>query len=734
MKSAKQNLHVIDISSEVRGRKEADIPLTISAGRKIRALGKGNLLNDLRRPTQIENLRKLTQIENLRKPTQIENQEIGKKVGKTQLINKLNFVNFQDGTILINLKHDQYDKEISLNATPQPCNSDTVECLWVDDKNVRKIIQSYEFRNLLIPNSQKLLKVVPELLRMDEKGISFLLPDSGTEITSRKARRYACQGICAQLIQNSSVFSGTLMDFNGYSFNVKLKAVPPQTFEWLNPVHSANIILSDGAVTIYSGECKIIRYFQGLNTRNFILKPLKQEIQRFKQKEYRSERYKLTPSPNITFQHPFTKRRVDLKVVDLSGSGFSVEEDERRTALLPGMILPELSLNFSDYYKIKCSAQVVFRKPVVESNGDEWIKSGVALLDMDIQDHLKLIALLHQTKNKNSYICNHVDLDALWNFFFETGFIYPDKYAEIQENKKQIKETYAKIYTRTPHIARHFIYQDKGTIYGHMAMIRFYENAWMIHHHAARKSSAKKAGLIVLDQIVRMINDSHRLYSLHMDYVLCYFRPDNKFPSRVFGGAAKSIKDPKGCSLDGFACFHVNNRSRSTPDLPDSWRISETQPDDLQELADFYEHTSGGLMLEALDLKPEKMNCNDLSNEYRQLGLTRARHLYSLKKDGQLKAVLVANLSDIGLNLSDITNCIKVIVTNKAEFSAGILRAAISKVADITGKEDFPTLLYPAAFADEQKISYEKIYNLWVLSLQYSDPFYNYLGRLLRFI
>jgi hypothetical protein len=219
-----------------------------------------------------------------------------------------------------------------------------------------------------------------------------------------------------------------------------------------------------------------------------------------------------------------------------------------------------------------------------------------------------------------------------------------------------------------------------------------------------------------------------------MDYVLCYYRPDNKFPSRVFGGAVKSIKDSKGCSLDGFACFHYNKQSRSTPDLPDSWRISETRPEDLQELADFYEHTSGGLMLEAMDLKPEKMNCNDLSKEYRQLDLTRMRHLYSLKKNGQLKAVLLANLSDIGLNLSDITNCVKIFVTEKAELSAAILQAAISKVADITGKEGFPILLYPAAIADEQEISYERIYNLWVLNLQYSDPYFKYLGRLLRFI
>ncbi len=664
----------------------------------------------------------------------VESGNTGKRVNRIQLINKLNFINFQDGTILINLKHRQYEKEIFLKATPQPCTCEFINCLWSDSNSIERIIKSYDFVGFVIPNGRKLVKVEPELLKIDETGICLLLPESGTEITARKVRRYDCRGISVQLIQNSSVFSGSLKDFNGYSFNVNLRAVPPQTFDWLNPGYPANIVLMDGAVTLYSGECEIIRYFQDANSRNYILRPLKQEIQRFKQKEYRSERYKLNPSPSITFQHPFTKKRVDLKVVDLSGSGFSVEEDECKTALLPGMILPELSISFADNHRIKCSAQVVFRKLIEESDGEKWIKSGLALLDMDIQDHLKLIALLHQTKNKNSYICNHVDLDSLWNFFFETGFIYPGKYAAIQKKKKQIKATYAKIYTHNPHIARHFIYQDKGTIYGHMAMIRFYENAWMIHHHAARKSSANKAGLVVLDQIGRMINDSHRLYSLHMDYMMCYYRPDNKFPSRVFGGAAKSIKDPRGCSLDGFAYFNFSSKGRSTPELPEGWQITKTQPEDLQELVDYYEHTSGGLMLDAIDLKPEKLDCETLSAEYRELGLTRSRHLYSLKESGQLKAILVGILSDVGLNLSDITNCVKAFVTSAEGFSGDILQAAVSKVAALTGKQDFPVLLYPAKLADEKQISYDKIYNLWVCSLQYSDAYFRYLGRLLRFI
>jgi hypothetical protein len=43
-------------------------------------------------------------------------------------------------------------------------------------------------------------------------------------------------------------------------------------------------------------------------------------------------------------------------------------------------------------------------------------------------------------------------------------------------------------------------------------------------------------------------------------------------------------------------------------------------------------------------------------------------------------------------------------------------------------------LLYPAAYADDHHIEYEKIYNLWVCSLQYSDEYFRYLKRLLRFV
>ena len=657
-----------------------------------------------------------------------------KPVSKNQLINKLNFINFQDSTILINLKHRNYHTPLTLLARPQPCLGDDLDCSWVKSEKDLQALDLYEFQNILIPDGQNLISLEPDLIHMDKKVIHLLLPDHGIEVSSRTVRRHASKGIAAQLIQNSTIFSGTLVDFNACSFKIELKAAPPQTFEWINSEASVNLILSDHKETYYSGECKIIRQTANRSMRVYILKPLVYQIQRFKHKEFRSQRYQLTPSPNVLFRHPFINKMFDLKVVDLSGSGFAVEENQNNSVLLPGMILPELELSFANSFTIKCRAQVVYRKSIEAEKEGNCVKCGVALLDINIQDHAKLISILQQTKNKNSYFCNRVSLDELWNFFFETGFIYPDKYEHIEKNKHQIKATYEKLYNNDSNITRHFIYQDKGRIMGHMAMLRYYKKTWLIHHHAARKSALNKAGLIVLDQIGRMGNNSHRLDSLHMDYLICYYRPENKFPSRVFGGAANSIHDPKGCSIDTFAYYHHRCNLTQVASLPESWQLTQVTEVDLLELENFYQHVSGGLMLDATDLKPNRLSIDRLSEEYERLGLKRDRQLFALRQENQLKAIVMVNLTDLGLNLSDLTNCIKIFIIDSQALSANILTATLDALAAKFKKTNIPALLYPAEYADEQAIAYEKHYNLWAFSLQFSDQYFKYINRLLRFL
>jgi hypothetical protein len=716
MEPAKKNLQLIDSSIEISKQstqfvtKETDAQARVNDHEKI----------------------EISKI--IPRETGDKEQQAGEKVAKTLLINKLNYVNFQDGTLLVNFKHRKYQKTNTLLAKPQPCLGDSLDCLWTESVVLHHIQHSYEFQNFLLADGNKLLLVEPEVIRMDNEGISLQLPDLCYEVSSRSTTRHLCEGVTVQLIQNSSLFTGKLLDFNASALRVELTAVTPQTFDWITTKNPVNIILSNEREILYSGECNILRKTNGQQTRTYILEPLKYEIQRFKNKEYRSFRYELTPSPNMLFRHPFTNSMFDLKVIDLSGLGFAVEEDEDKAVLLPGMILPKVELNFANSFKISCKAQVVYRKLVEEENDEKWVKCGLALLDIDSHDHVKLLSLLHQSKDRDSYICNKVNMDELWDFLFETGFIYPHKYAFIQKNKKEIKKTYEKLYTQNPHIARHFIYQKRGRIMGHMAMVRFYNKTWLIHHHAARKSALNKAGLVVLDQVGRLGNASHNLLSLHMDHLMCYFRPENKFPSRVFGGAARSINDPNGCSIDTFAYFHHQKKSGIRQVLPPAWQLTETHVDDLRELDSFYQYHSGGIMIEALDLKPGQVSIDNLAREYNGLGLTRGRQLYSLRENGQLRAVAMVNIADLGLNLSDLTNCIKVFVLDGNSLPKDIFYSVISTVAETMLQEEIPVLLFPAVYADDQHIEYEKHYNLWVINLQFTDPYFKYLNRLLRFV
>jgi len=677
----------------------------------------------------MESARKILQF--VRPGTIIEfPQDNEKEINKRKLINRLNYLNFQDGSLLVNFKHTKFSRTVSLEAKPLPCQDDLLECLWVEPSEVLQKIRSSNFENIFVIDGHKLVVVAPTVLELTERGVSFRLPETCREVSYRKVRRHLCEGTSARLMQNSALFDGSLLDFNAVSFRVEVLATPPQTFQWLDPDLPVNVIFSNDTGAHYSGECRIIKQNSGQKLRTFVLEPLSQQKPRFKPKNYRSTRQELVPSPNVRFIHPFTGKQVDLKVIDLSGGGFSVEEDASNSVLLPGMIIDSIELSFANSFSTSCQVQVVYRRVAEEDQNS--VSCGLTILDMDIQDHVKLLSLIYQANDKNSYLCNMVDMDQLWQFFFETGFIYPEKYSYIKANKEKYRELYLKLYTQNPRIARHFIYQKNGTILGHMATVRFYENSWLIHHHAASKVESNHAGLVVLNQITRFNNDSHRLYSIHMNYVFCYYRPENRFPHKAFGGIARHLKNPKACSLDEMAYLHVPREFNSLQRMSDAWGLTPTIRADLQELESYYEDISGGLMIEALDLEPSMLEGGEIYREYESIGFKRERQLFSLKLNGSLVAVFMINFSDIGLNMSDLTNCVHVFVLDPDELSRDTLSLALSILFIRFDQESMPVLIFPLSYAQSQQISYERTYTLWVMSMLHTDTGFVYLDRLLK--
>jgi hypothetical protein len=657
--------------------------------------------------------------------SQLEN---GKKLSKKFLVNSLNYVNFQDDTILINLKHIKYGSIVSLQAKPQPCLENTLDCLWVRTEGIAQKLSSYRFLNFLINNGQKMILVKADVKEISKERISLNLPETCYEISLRQIKRHPCEGIRVELLQNGVLFPGILRDFSPVSFSIEISADPPLSFQLINPESTVHIIFKNKGGVFYSGACKIIRQTLGQKIRTLVLEPVNDKLCRFKHKEYRSLRHKLSPSPTVIFVHPLTGKTVTLEVIDLSGSGFSVEEYAMNSVLLPGMIIPDLFIEIAHDFRIRCKAQVVYRSVYQTYENEMYAKCGIAILDMDIQNQVRLSSLLHHVTNRNSYVCGTVDLDALWEFFFRAGTIYPQRYAFIHANKEKFRETYEKLYIHSPAIARHFIYQDRGIIQGHISVLHFYENTWLIHQLASG-AIYNKAGLVVLDQIARYINDFYSLYSTHMSFIVCYFRQTTKFSNRVFKGFTDYLNKPKGCSIDLLAYFHFSESLEQ--ELPREWTLSSIQPDDLFELQGFYEHNSGGLMLHALDLEPGMIDSTDLNQEYQRFGFKRQRRIFSLKKDGLLKAIIMVTVSDIGLDMSNLTNCIHVIILDAEDLTRNILYASLSHLSQYYEQARIPVLIYPLNYAESQSIACEKIYNLWTISTQYTDHYLRYMENLI---
>ncbi|RII26945.1 MAG: pilus assembly protein PilZ [Geobacter sp.] len=663
---------------------------------------------------------------------QVDSLAHDKTVNKRYLVNKLNFLNFQDQTILVSFRHARYDNTMSFRAKPLPCAGEHLECTWEDSSDIEQMLNMYRFEYLLITDGHKLLLVNAQVISMNSAGITLLLPANCREYKNRRIKRHPCIGITTQFSQNSTLFHGSLIDFTPVSFLVDGSTESPQAVRWAMVDSRVNLHLYAGTEILYTGECIITRESrkQEDGRRRFVLRPATSSIQLIKPKQYRNKRQELVPSPNMVFRHPLIGSTVNLKVADLSGSGFSVEESVETSILLPGMIIPGIELSFAHGLSISCKAQVVSRN-LVENEGEEVVKCGLAILDMDIHEHVKLLSILHQAEDKNSYVCTDVDMNALWDFFFETGFIYPEKYAYFQANKEQIKQTYDKLYGQNPHIARHFIHLERGKILGHMAMVRFYEDSWLIHHHAARKSVSAKAGLKVLNQVGQYLNELQNLHFTRLHFVYCYFRPENRFPNRVFGEFARQLNNPRGCSLDKFAYLHYRGKSIDDGTIPEPWKLAEANSFDFAELGSFYAFVSGGLMIDAFDLHPGFACQDEVAKEYRKLGFKKEKHYYALRKEGTLKAMIMANCTDAGFNMANLTNCAIFIALDET-IPADILGLALGQVSELYDEEEMPVLIYPFSFVEERDLQYEKVYMLWILDLHYSDDYFRFCDGLFK--
>ncbi|MBE0558276.1 MAG: hypothetical protein IH628_13675 [Proteobacteria bacterium] len=109
-----------------------------------------------------------------------------------------------------------------------------------------------------------------------------------------------------------------------------------------------------------------------------------------------------------------------------------------------------------------------------------------------------------------------------------------------------------------------------------------------------------------------------------------------------------------------------------------------------------------------------------------------------MTQEQALKAVFIVNHSSPGLNLSELLNSIKVIITAPAGLPWPVMATALARLTPEFKAESVPLLIYPANYPASQGLTVEKQYLLWILDTQYGKEYLEYMEKktkiTLRFI
>lgn len=628
-----------------------------------------------------------------------------KHLPRQKLINKLNYLNFTDGMIAIIFRHRQGHHDILIQARPQPCAEDDLTCFLVLD-DTDPDLADYQPLFLMIDDGLGTMIAPIQSSSLHKQILTLKLPEEFTIKTQRSAKRHSCRDIACEVVTDDFTHSGTLIDFTPNAFSIRLTDYHDD--QKLKHPETARVNLSHNNIKLFSGSCRLMR--NNLNTpdRKVVYQPLDQDIHLFAQRQTRNPRRQIAPSFTISFQHPLSTERVLRDIFDVSTSGFSIRENIAEQTLMVGMIIPELLISYAGVVQMKCSAQVLYRREDLENN---CVQCGLAITDMDVQSFSRFNHLVGAHLDANARVSTTVDMDALWEFFFDTGFIYGEKYRHLYPYRDSFKETYRKLYQDNPDIARHFTYEKNGKIYGHIAMVHAYEPSWVIHHFSAKPLESKVPGMLILRQIFHYLSGCYRFHSHAMNYVMTYYRPDNRFVDKIFGGFARELNNPAGSSLDLFSYLHFDRSSTSQP-LPDGFILRQCLPDDFKIFKSFYERVSGGLLFESF--RPD-LQAEQLKESFLHAGFKRNCQTYCLCREDKHLAFFIVNQSDLGLNLSDLLNGIKVFIIDNNTLKWPVIQSVLRTLGHAYTTDHIPILTFPASYLPQQGVDVSKQYQLWIM-------------------
>lgn len=415
-------------------------------------------------------------------------------------------------------------------------------------------------------------------------------------------------------------------------------------------------------------------------------------------------------------EHPFFPgRRIEGQVFEVSAAGMSCLLEKTSFPIIPGMRFTNCNLQLPH----KPSREFMFEVAHVDFRSDGAInqfKLGGEFVSAPIELVKDISSYSQEVAGGVIKDVSDEDFDLLWEFMFETNFIYQNKRRQIQSKSKEILETYHRLLAVENSVVKKIVFKEDQEIRGHVSAIRFFDHCWVIQHLNALKASGASAAQAMISGIVNFFYDARANANTETFYVMSFYRPDNLYPAILFGESCRRINDPLKSTYFDLAFGNYN--SPTEKNLPFLDKVLTDSPAAYIDLSNLLIRNNMIAFMRAVGLGMATTPDLKIQPKYMELGLFRERHLLSLSHENESVYALV-EMASPGLNLSELTNAVYLFTEGLNEDNLKTLSETILEKAHQTyfaPREMSPCVLQRVGEQRASTVEWSKIYTCWITS------------------
>jgi hypothetical protein len=420
---------------------------------------------------------------------------------------------------------------------------------------------------------------------------------------------------------------------------------------------------------------------------------------------------------------PLLPAPIVREVLDIGGSGFAFAMDARCDILPPGALL-DVTFRVQDH-ELRCRGAV----RSISRDGAGGARCGVELIHLDARDRIRLADLLMRTRFPGLDDASKLSFDETWGFFVRSKFIYPEKAASLAPLMTAIRHTHEQLSAHPNRLSKAVICREGDQeVAGHLSILRVYSNAWLVQHLAALPGRLGGAQLSLLAAEFLEQN-------VDLDCFKAFYRPNNRWPERVFGGFARKVSEAQSLDLRIWAYFKLGFDLALPED--DGLEVVEAVGDDLSIVERYFSaREPTGLLIRSEDLTANQLTLRPVDQLYRPLGLSRRRVVLLALDHGRPLGFALAELSSPGLNLSELLSAFRIFVLpgeDQRRVHAALIRACLPLYK--RAGRPFAICLVPdeaAAAVSALGLSLTKRYTCWTCRRELLPRFFDHVHTLVE--